>query len=295
MIRLGDLEITRVEELSTPGSPALFKAWDDGVVAAAAPWYVPDYFDPATGSFSTSIHSWLVKGPGFCALVDLGCGNGKDRAPPMQAFGGLATDWPARLEAAGARIEDITHVLFTHLHVDHVGWATVPDGRGGWTPTFPDALHVMTRIERDHRDPERGAAGMSPARNAPFLDSVKPVLDQGRVDLVEGDETGYLPGIDFIPAPGHAKGQMAIRFSGGGKTAICTADVMHQPIQVFRPDWASGFCEDRPLAELTRRRILALAADEGALVLPMHFGGTHAGHVRRAGDGFAWEPLPEPA
>lgn len=294
MIRLGDLEITRVPELSAPGAPALFKAWDDDAVAAAAPWYVPDYYDPQTGTFPTSIHSWLVKGPGFTALVDLGCGNGKTRPGAMAMFGDLNTDWPERLAAAGARPEDITHVLFTHLHVDHVGWATVADGQGGWKLMFPDALHVMTKVERDHRDPERGAAAMSEARNMPWHDSIRPVLDHGRVELVEGNETAYLPGVDFIPAPGHALGQMAIRFSGGGKSAICTADVMHQPIQVFHPDWASGYCEDKPLAEITRRRILGMAADEGALILPMHFGGTHAGYVRRAGEGFAYEPLAEP-
>ncbi|MEC9435094.1 MAG: MBL fold metallo-hydrolase [Pseudomonadota bacterium] len=295
MIRLGELEIHRVPELTAPGSPALFKAWDEAAVRAAAPWYVPDYFDPATGTFPASIHSWLVRGPEFCALIDLGAGDGKDRRGAMAGFGGLKTGWLDRLGALGVQPEDVTHVLFTHLHVDHVGWATVPDGQGGWTLTFPNALHVMTRTERDHRDPAKGAAAMSAERNMPWHDSILPMLEQGRVDLVAGDETGYLPGVDFIPAPGHAKGQMAIRLTGGGASAICTADVMHQPIQVFHPDWASGFCEDKPLAETTRRRILALAAEEEALVLPMHFGGTHAGHVRRAGEGFVWAPLAEPA
>ncbi len=292
MIRIGEFEITRIPEIEMRGEPSLFRDWDDAAIAALPEWLSPTYYDPGSRTYPTSIHAFLVRSPDALMLIDAGCGNGKPRPAPMDRFGMLDTPFLARLEAAGARPEDLTHVIFTHLHVDHVGWATVKDG-DGWRLTFPQALHVMTRTERDAKDPERGARGQSEARTAPFLDSVKPVLDEGRVALVEGDERDFLPGLDFMPTPGHAAGQMAVRLRSGGEEALFVADVMHQPFQVFHPGWSSGYCEDKARAAETRAKVLDYAAGTGALILPGHFAGTHCGYVRRAGSGFVYAPSDE--
>jgi hypothetical protein len=66
--------------------------------------------------------------------------------------------------------------------------------------------------------------------------------------------------------------------------------VLHQPIQVYEPDVSSCFCEDPAAARRTRRALLEECATTGALLLPMHFGPPHAGYIRRAGAGYAFEP-----
>ena len=94
-----------------------------------------------------------------------------------------------------------------------------------------------------------------------------------------------------MPVPGHAPGQIAVRFRSGGKEALFVGDALHHPLQVIHPDWNSPYCEDQQLSRRTRARLLAYAADSGALVLPGHFGTPHCGYVRRAGEGYAFEPL----
>ena len=52
--------------------------------------------------------------------------------------------------------------------------------------------------------------------------------------------------------------------------AIFPGDSLHQPMQVFRPDWNSRFCEMASEARATRRSILDYCHDRNALLLPAH-------------------------
>ena len=286
MIKLGDVEIRRIEEVMVLEPTATFAGWQPHV-AREQPWLVPNYYDAAADAFVTSIASWLIKTPEHTILIDTGSGNHKDR-PLSPRFNQLDTPWLDRLKAAGARPEDIDLVLLTHLHIDHVGWNTRRAG-DRWVPTFANATYVMSRIEREWRDPKLTTATRPAAANLPFLDSVLPVLEAGRVKLVEGTET-IADGIDLMPTPGHAPGQMAVRVRSRGEEALFIADVMHQPIQIYYPEWNSKYCEDQALAPVTRRRVLGYCADTGCLMLPAHFGPPFCGTVTRKGDGFAFVP-----
>lgn len=286
MIGIGRFRIERVEEMRVRETTALYDGWTPAALDPLAPWFVGPGFDPADETFTICIQTWLVRDGTNTILIDTGSGNGKDR-PLSPRFHHLNLPFLDRLAALGVAPGDVTHVILTHLHVDHVGWNT-RDEAGLWVPTFPNAQYVMTQVERDWRDPARGAEQRPAGAALPFIDSVAPVLARSKVALVSGDEAGFLPGLDLIPIPGHAPGMMGVRLSDGGRQALFVADVMHTPVQVGRPDWSSKYCEDKALANGTRARILAHAADTGALVIPAHFAFTHCGHVRRDGAGYAW-------
>ncbi|MFT6676938.1 MAG: glyoxylase-like metal-dependent hydrolase (beta-lactamase superfamily II) [Sulfitobacter sp.] len=289
MIRIGRFEIERVEEVMLREPKALFSQWDESRVDEIRDWFVGDYYDPEDGSFATSIHTWLVRDGDTTILIDTCGGNDKPR-PASPRFDMLDLPFLDRLAAKGVPPESVDYVLLTHLHVDHVGWNTKLEN-GTWVPTFPNAKYVMTQIERDWRDPERGAKGKAEAPTYPFTDSVKPILDSAvEVEIVQGDEIGYLPGIDFVPVPGHAPGMMGIKLQDGDEQALFIADVMHQPIQVYNPAWSSKYCESPEMATKTRANILEHAAETGCLILPAHFGGSHCGYIRRKGTGYIYEP-----
>jgi hypothetical protein len=48
------------------------------------------------------------------------------------------------------------------------------------------------------------------------------------------------------------------------------------PLQVIEPKWASCYDEEARAAEASRRRVLSMAADTAALVLPAHLPGARA-------------------
>jgi glyoxylase-like metal-dependent hydrolase (beta-lactamase superfamily II) len=283
MIRIGDFEITRIEEIQLPEPSSLFAEWRAEHVAEHRDLLPRSFYDPATDCFVSSIHSWLVRTPNQVILIDTCGGNGKPR-PASPRFDHLDRPYLQRLAAAGVRPEDVDVVINTHLHVDHVGWnTTLADG--AWVPTFRKARYLFPRIEREARDPMRGAANRPLATLLPFKDSVQPILEAGMAELLEGNET-LAPGIDLMPVRGHAPGQMAVRLRSGGQEALFIADVMHQPVQVYHPDWNSKYCENPELARQTRMRVLEYCAEHASLVLPAHFGAPHCGRISRQGERF---------
>jgi len=184
--------------------------------------------------------------------------------------------------------DEVTHVINTHLHVDHVGWNTRwRDGR--WTPTFPNARYVFGAEELARV--LQPAAGAESNGVAPEIeDSVLPVVERGLVETVRaGDE--LCPSVSFEAIPGHTMGQLSVRLASEGRSALFTGDVFHQPVQIVRPHWNSRFCENQEVARATRARVLDAEADRGTIVFPSHFGAPHAGRIRREGDGYRFVPL----
>ncbi|MFP5513195.1 MAG: MBL fold metallo-hydrolase [Alphaproteobacteria bacterium] len=295
-IALGAFTVTRIEEMLTPGfDPGfLFPAYDEAILTRNPDLAEPNFLDPASRRLMSSMHSWLIRTDRHVILVDTGCGNHKERhTPGFERFHMLDKPYLRHLAEAGVRPEDVTLVINTHLHIDHVGWNTqLVDGR--WVPTFPNARYIYGAQEFKHwRSPDGGLVGM-PGNGPVMEDSVMPVWEAGQVDLIE-DGDRILDGLSVELAPGHTPGQMFVRLESDRHAAYFTGDCLHQPMQVCRPDWNSRFCEDQAQAVATRRRLLDHAADRNALVFPAHFGAPHTGYVRRTGEDFRFEPLTDAA
>jgi glyoxylase-like metal-dependent hydrolase (beta-lactamase superfamily II) len=287
MIKIGNVEVTRIEEVMLIEQPATFADFRPELIDDIRDWLLPNHYNEGSNTFTMSVHSWLLRTPDRTILIDTGSGNGKTR-PVSPRLHMLNTAYLDRLKAAGVVPEDIDTIILTHLHTDHVGWNTYWNGER-WAPTFPNATTIMSAIAREAHDPKRGAAAKPPETHLPFVDSVQPILDAGTVRLVEGNESLF-DGIDFLAAPGHAPGHMMVRVRSGGKEALFIGDVTHQPIQVANPAWNTKYCEDPVLARETRARVLAYCADERCLTLPVHFNTPHCGYIERRGNGFAFVP-----
>jgi glyoxylase-like metal-dependent hydrolase (beta-lactamase superfamily II) len=287
MLRIGDAEITRVEESILEEDPSLFAGLDEDVIALNRDWLVPDFFDEQKRCLFTMIHSWVLRFRGKTILIDTAGGDDKDR-PLSPRFHMKKTGFLERMKAAGVEPQDVDMVVLTHLHVDHVGWnTTLRDGR--WLPTFPNAVHVVSAGELETRDPARGGAARPEATWAIYRDSVQPVLDAGLARIVEGTEE-LMPGLDLIPLPGHAPGMMGLRLRDGGKEALFVTDALHQPIQLRYPHWSSRYCENPVQATETRLKILRHAADTDAHILPAHFIKPYCARVRVDGEAYAFLP-----
>jgi glyoxylase-like metal-dependent hydrolase (beta-lactamase superfamily II) len=126
----------------------------------------------------------------------------------------------------------------------------------------------------------------NPIRRNAFNDSVLPIVEAGRADMIEDGHEGDGSFVVEL-APGHTPGNCHIRLSSRGQEAIFGGDVIHHPIQVYRPDWSTVACLDQVASAVSRRRLLETCCGRGALLLPSHFPAPHGGHVRATGSGFA--------
>jgi glyoxylase-like metal-dependent hydrolase (beta-lactamase superfamily II) len=176
--------------------------------------------------------------------------------------------------------EAVTHVVCTHLHVDHVGWnTTLVDG--AWVPTFPNARYLFVDAEYRHWRDEPSLF----ENEDPFGDSVAPVMDAGLVDMVSPDHV-LSEEVRFESTPGHTPGHISLVIESDGQRAIITGDMLHHPMQLADPTLSSMFDTDPVESRATREAMFPQWADGETLVVGTHFGTPTAGKLVADGDGF---------
>ena len=284
--QVGRARITPVIEVETITSPRfLFQRLDKAGVKAAAersPWLAGSFVDD-NGYLLQRIQCLVIEIDGARIAVDTCVGNDKTRANP--GWHNLQLPFLTDLAAAGFPADSIDAVVCTHLHVDHVGWNTMlVDGQ--WVPTFPNARYIFAAPEFEY-----WRATSYPDGDDIFGDSVAPVVDAGRADLVPMDNR-LDGGIRLDPTPGHTPGHVSVVIESGGQQAVITGDMIHTPVQIASPDLSSAFDYDQGAAAATRRAFLDRYAD-GTLVIGTHWGGPGAGRIDPKGDGrWGVEPVP---
>ena len=106
------------------------------------------------------------------------------------------------LAAAGYSHQDITDVLLTHLHDDHVGGVTVYNSSGKAEPLFPNATFWCSKTQWEwaiHPNKREGASY--------FPDNLLPLLNSGRLKFIES-EGEFLTGINIRTINGHTMGHI---------------------------------------------------------------------------------------
>ena len=273
--RVGKVKITKVVELETIGSTRFILPLASREEIQTLPWLIP-HFATEEGRLKMSIHSLVVETPSRRIVVDTGLGNDKQgrNVPTWNDRNGPFLD---TMTAAGFPPDSIDTVLCTHLHVDHVGWNTkLEDGK--WVPTFAKARYVFGKTEYDYWREHSTA----PDKAAVFNDSVKPIVDAGKAELIASDAR-LTDEITMIPTPGHSPGHMSILIRSDGEEGLLTGDVAHHPCQMAHLDWSSTADSDPKQSAATRRELFSRFADRPVLVIGGHY---DAGHIKREGDAF---------
>jgi glyoxylase-like metal-dependent hydrolase (beta-lactamase superfamily II) len=272
---VGKVRITKIVELETTGSTRFILPLASNDEVRKLPWLIP-HFATEEGRLKMSIHSLVVETSSRRIVVDTGLGNDKE-GRNVPTWNHRTTPFLETMTAAGFPPDSIDTVLCTHLHVDHVGWNTKLAG-GQWVPTFANARYVFGKTEYEHwRD-----HSTEPDKTAVFHDSVKPIMEAGKADLVAsdarlGDE------ISLIPTPGHSPGHMSLHIRSAGEEGLLAGDVAHHPCQMAHLDWSSTADSDPVQSIVTRRELFSRFADTPTLVIGGHF---DAGHIKREGDAF---------
>jgi glyoxylase-like metal-dependent hydrolase (beta-lactamase superfamily II) len=161
---------------------------------------------------------------------------------------------------------DVTDVILTHLHSDHVGWSVHGDSAAP-LPTFSNARHLVQQAEV-----ARLAAG-GPGQRALHDSHLRPLLDAGLVETVDGAATP-LPHVSLVPSPGHTTGHQSVAVDRADTALLISGDAFVHPAQVTDPSVEYVNEDDRATAIRTRRRILADAAANPTLLATAHFDAT---------------------
>ncbi|MFA7249317.1 MAG: MBL fold metallo-hydrolase [Dehalococcoidia bacterium] len=254
-----------------------FAGIDPALWTAALGISSPD--TPVPFNFGT----FLVRSGGRIVLIDSGYGT------PARAMnipgGGELLD---RLAEAATRPEDVTDVLHTHLHADHIGWNVTPDANGGPDAlTFPNATYHIAQRELDYWLNE---AAPEEDRTKVAHRNTVPIQAAGHVKTFDGD-VEVLPGLSAVATPGHTPGHTSFMVSSQGEELLIAGDAAHHPVHFEHHDWIPGVDLDPAESTRSHGKLSALAADRGARVTGGHFPILTIGHVRRVPGGYRWEGI----
>jgi glyoxylase-like metal-dependent hydrolase (beta-lactamase superfamily II) len=206
-------------------------------------------------------------------LFDTGIGEGGRE-------GGLGQT-RAQLEASGYKPEDVTIVVITHFHGDHIGGLTE-----GGQPAFPNARYVTGQAEYDFwtapermSGPTEGAAKTVEAKIKPLADKMTFIGDGGTV----------VSGITGMDAAGHTPGHMIYMVESGGKQLVLTADTAnHYVASLQRPDWHVAFDADKDKAAATRQKVLGMIATDRLPFIGYHMPYPSLGYLEKIDGGYRW-------
>jgi glyoxylase-like metal-dependent hydrolase (beta-lactamase superfamily II) len=256
---VGDLRIDPVADGMARVAPSeAYTGTDDEAWAPHREFLAED------GMLEMELGGFLVRGAGRTVLVDCGLG-------PMvrgDFHGGALLE---SLAALGVRPDDITDLVFTHLHFDHVGWATQKG-----EIVFSNAVPRCDRRDWEHfvTGPDGGASR-----------KLGPLSE--RVDFWEAGST-LSPGIDVLHAPGHTPGSTIVVVSSAGERALLLGDVVHCPVELLDEEWAGMGDVDPVLARRTRAALIREIEGSDVPVAAAHFPGLRFGRLLRGEGSRRW-------
>ena len=221
----------------------------------------------------------LLRGRDRVVLVDVGSGTA------FQDGVGLLPD---ALDALGVAPEDVTDVIFTHAHPDHL-WGVLDDFDD---PMFPEARHVIGETEYAYWTDPATLDSIGAARQAFAVGATRRLESLADSLEVLPDTAAFVPGVMARSTPGHTPGHLAFEVDGGAAgTALIVGDAIGNDHVAFTaPDMISGADQDRETAVQTRTDLLAEAASEGTAIVGYHLRGGGLGRVETAGAAYRFVP-----
>jgi glyoxylase-like metal-dependent hydrolase (beta-lactamase superfamily II) len=212
--------------------------------------------------------------------IMIDAGSGAQWQPTAQGIAG-------NMQAAGIDPANISTILISHFHPDHIYGLMEKDTN---RPIYPNAELVVSAAEyRWWTEPGR-VEKLPEARRAlgQRINTVFPTWKN--FTLVE-DEREVAPGIHLIKAPGHTPGHSAFLLSSGDAQLMLSNDVAYVPALLApNPEWQGAFDQDGPTAIASRRKILDRAVADQLRVCGAHFPFPGSGVFAKDGAAYAFVP-----
>ena len=188
-------------------------------------------------------------------LIDTGMGNKWDaRSREIYRVNQSEYSMELSLRKLGYTFDDVTDVILTHLHFDHVG-GSVTQSNGKFTPSFRNAkYHVQKQnfdwaINPSERD-----------RGSYIKKTFVPLMEEGILKLINGEQK-FDDEIDLIIVNGHTFGQQMVKISDASNTLLYCADMFPTSSHISLP-YVMGY-DIQPLVTVEeKKKFLPVAVEE---------------------------------
>jgi len=238
------------------------------------------------------LNTVVVRMGSAVVVIETGVGN-KQTAKMREIFQNQAR-LPRSLAAAGVRLEEVTHVVNTHLHFDHCGWNTTLGEDGVSRPTFPNARYFAAAGELAH-----GRLQLERDRVSYLAPNYDPLIASGQLTLIDLEGKGkftkddarlrgaealppvtiqtsaeIVPGVTVENLPGHTASLLGVHIEakahGGATEHACYVSDLVPTHHHLDATWVMGYDLDPLTCIEERKRFWARAIPEKWLVLFTH-------------------------
>ena len=231
-------------------------------------------FSLSTDSYEPPCNLTLLQDGARNILFDVGSG------PDFMPNAGKLAE---ALDAAGLSYEDITHVVFTHGHPDHL-WGLLDDFDD---PLFVNAEYLMGSAEFAYWTDPDTVNTIGSTRTTFAVGSAR------RLDVIAGqmqlfdDGAEILPGVIARASYGHTPGHMSFILHGANQAALVTGDAISNPHVAFaKPLYRTPSDQDPETAAATRNGLLDQITADGLQLVGFHLPGGGVGTVEKHGDAY---------
>jgi len=152
-------------------------------------------------------------------LIDVGMGRKQNEKFYQYKYLWGNPDIIEELSKLDIQPEDITDIIFTHLHDDHVGGASFLDEKGNIQLYFPNANYWVSKTQWEW------ANNPNPREKGSYFKNNLEILEQsGKLHLIDGDDYSFSAEIQLKLSNGHTRGQLIPYIKYKNQTIVCTGD-----------------------------------------------------------------------
>ncbi|SHM65051.1 Glyoxylase, beta-lactamase superfamily II [Chitinophaga jiangningensis] len=277
--QLGDLELTTITDGYVHMSP-VHPGFAPEVPAAQVNDLLKKNFRP-TDYMDLGLNILVVKKKDQVILIDTGVGStyGKNSGWLMSS-----------LADAGIAATDISTIIISHGHPDHVGGLLNADG----VINFPNATVYVSRLEHEFWMAAEQDFSKSTFENKDLLKTYTKATQQifttikPKLQLFDDGQVLH-DCIRLEIAPGHTPGHTITHIYSGNQSIVHVADLIHSDVLLFpHPEWGFNGDTDFHQAIATRKKVLAKLTASATPIFAYHLPWPGIGHARKKDQAFEW-------
>ncbi len=215
-------------------------------------------------------------------LIDAGIGYSEE---PI-VFRGKEYFWKGQLNyllgKENVNPSEITDVVITHFHPDHIGGVFSSDNQ----LVFPNATFHMHQNEWDYWHSSK--SDYQPPLFKFFIEKNITPLKNKSINLIKDDYQGLGKDITSVNAEGHTDGQIALIIGNKNDQLLYISDAFLHPIHIEKMNWQTNYDLDHEKAKNTRLKLLDLAYKEGMKINAFHFDFPGIGTAQKENLNWKW-------
>lgn len=278
-LKVGDIDVLVVSDGVLPLPTQMLG--HNVSAAERAPWFKEMYLPP--GALDWALNVMVVRSGDRNILIDAGLGMDPDLNLPR------AGQLIRRLGASGINLGEITDVVITHLHMDHIGGLLVDGVKEQLHPEL--RIHVAAAEVEFWKAPDFSRTNMPPG----FPDALRAtathfLAEYGSYVRTFDEVHEIAPGVTAHRTGGHTPGHSVVRLNSNGEALTFAGDAIFA-VGFEQPNWHNGFEHDPEGAAQVRITLLNELAGTGEMLVATHLPFPSVGRVSADGDVYRWVPV----